>query len=418
MGIGLLSGTLYAIVTLNNGGMASNTEIFFTTFVIIAFYLFFLTRGFRVKELLSKQYLELLLAGFILGIGFEIKYVVSFDFLALSMILILTYIKQFRSSTKYWLILKNISFLSLGSVLPFVIVSLYFWLIGYFDDYMYANFTANKLRTLDVGFSFMAPLKAIARQIYFGMFFWLSMPSLAVYLFIAKTIPTRERWILSSFIIWFLITLLCICTVFRGTFYPHYFLQLSPSLCLVTAYIIISLIFPFTRNERYKIRQYLIFGVFLILLINTQGTFGALKYNATYIYFRHAKGIRHWGDTHALVAEYLKSRIKSSDYIYTVYQPIVYFLTDAKIPTRYAFPAFLVRGSDMPDITGIDPLEELDLILQKYPIYILMGKIDKASDYYNNNKLFFEKLNQALNENYHLENSIGRCDLYRLNFIP
>ena len=76
----------------------------------------------------------------------------------------------------------------------------------------------------------------------------------------------------------------------------------------------------------------------------------------------------------------------------------------------------------MPNITGIDPLEELDIILQKRPVYIIELRTDRASVEYkqevNDNKLFFEKLNQALHKSYRLENSIDGRDLYRLNPKP
>lgn len=425
-GIGLLSGGLYAFVILGNEGMASNTEIFFTTFVVIAFYLFFSANNFHIRELFAKQYLTLFLIGFLLGVGFEIKYVVLFDFLALSLILVLTYILQVKSNTKYWLILQSISFLSLGFVLPFIVVSLYFWLIGHFDDYIYTNFTANKLRTVDLEFSFLDALNAILKQIQNYKIFWLSIPSITIYLFIAKTIPTRERWILSSFIVWFFTTLLCIYIVLlRVAFYPHYFLQLSPSLCLVTSYIIISLVFSSSpRIEQSKFRQYLILGALLILILPSAGMSKALISNAKYVYFRHVKGIKYWGDTSALIAEYLKLRIKPNDYIYIVNDvPIVYFLTDAKIPTRYAFPPFLLIQSDFPNITGVNPLEELNLILQKQPVYIIKRKTYTDLNYVNNNKIFLNKLNQALDKSYQIEATIhpsgeepiyDELDLFRL----
>jgi 4-amino-4-deoxy-L-arabinose transferase-like glycosyltransferase len=415
---GLLSGSLYAIATLSNGGIGSNTEIFLTTFVVIAFYLFFFINSFHAGEALSKQYLKLFLIGFLLGIGFEIKYVVIFDFLALSLILVITFILQARSNTKYLVILQALSFLLLGFVLPFIIVSLCFWIIGHFDSYIYANFTANKLRTVDLRFSFVAPLKAIFYQIRADNIFWFSMPSVTIYLFVAKTIPTRERWILSSLLVWFFTSLLCICTVLRAPFYPHYFLQLSPSLCLVTAYIIISLVFSGARFEGTEFRQYLILGVLLILLINSTEIFEALSSNAKYVYFRHVKGIRFWSDSPALISEYLKPRIKPNDYIYSVNEPILYFLADAKIPTRYVFPPFLIQCCGVPNITGINPLKELDLIFQKHPVYIIEKKIGENPGVYNENKLFFEKLNQTLDKSYHLENSINESDLFRLNTKP
>jgi 4-amino-4-deoxy-L-arabinose transferase-like glycosyltransferase len=413
-GIGLLSGSLYIISTLTSDGMGANTEIFFTTFVVAAFYLFF-KYLFYSEEPFLRQY-WLLLVGLLLGIGFEIKYVVLFDFLALLLVLGFAFILQNRLNKKYRSLLQAVSLMCLGFVLPFMTASLYFWLIGHFDDYIYANFTANKLRTVDLKFSFIAPLQAIISQIRINKFFWLAMPVATIYLFTVKTIQTQERWVLSSFIVCFLTDLLCIFSVLRGTFYPHYFLQLLPSLCLVTAYIIVSLIFSDSRLALPKPKQYLALGVLLILLITTTSLFKALAANAKYVYFTHLKGIRHWQDTPALIGEYLKPRITSDDYIYLVDDlPIVYFLTNAKIPTRYAFPAFLLIQEDLPNITGVVPIAELTLILQKQPVYIIKQKNYIDTKYVNNNQVFLNALNQALHQSYHLETSIDGFDLYKSN---
>jgi len=411
--IGLLSGSLYAIATIRYGGLASNTEIFFTTFVVIAFFLFFSANILYMEKIFLNHNLTFFQIGLLLGIGFEIKYVVLFDFLALSLILVFTMIAQTRLNAKYWLILKNICFLSLGFVLPFIIVSLYFWLIGNFDDYIYANFTANKLRTVYIEFSFVTPLKFFFQ---IDKMVWFSIPFLSIYLFIAKTIPTRDRWILSSFIISFFTTLLCLSSLLRGYFYSHYFLQFLPSICFVSAYIIIKLAYSGIKLEKSKFRKYQILVAFLILLINTTGIFKALYDNANYVYFRQVKGIRQWGDTPALIAEYLKDRIKANDYIYIMNDIIiVYFLASAKIPTRYAFPGFMLIQADLPNITGIDPLEELDLILQKQPVYIIKRSIYKDIEFISRNKKFLDKIDQTLEQNYQIETSIDGFNLYRLN---
>ena len=416
--IGLLSGSLYAIGTVSDGsnsGVASNTEIFFAPFVMIAFYLLF-KNNFYFAEYLSKKHLNLFLIGLLLGIGFEIKYVVLFDFFALSLVLVFTFIRQSRLKIRYLLIFQSILLLFLGFVSPLIIVSLFFWLIGHFDNYIYAIFTANKLRTLDLEFSFLAPLKAIVGQIRIYPFFWFSILSVSIYLFIKKSISIREKWILSDFIVCFFTNLLGICIVFRGSFYHHYFLQLLPSLCLVTAYFLVILVPSSIKVEKSRYRLYLILGVLLIFLTTTPYVFKALISNTKYVYFTHVKGIRYWNDTPALIAEYLKPKINPSDYIYVVDSiPVVYFLTDAKIPSRYAFPPFLLIQKDLPNITGVVPLEELNLILQKQPVYIIKRKIYTDISFVNDNKIFLNNLNQALDKSYHIETSINEFDLHRLN---
>ncbi|MDX2244486.1 MAG: glycosyltransferase family 39 protein [Leptolyngbyaceae cyanobacterium bins.302] len=421
-GIGLLAGSFYAVLTLSNGGLAANTEIFYPTFVTIAVYLFFV-HLVNVQVLTSRNDLILLIIiGFLFGIGFEIKYVVLFDFLAFCLILLLSSIQKSELNYNYRQTLQKVFFLALGFVLPFVIVSTYFWLNGHLSDYVYANFTANKLRTVNLTFSFAPLVQAIAYQIQTYKFFWLSIPSAIAYLLMVKTQSQQERWIISGSILWFFMILLGICVVFRGYLYVHYFLQLSACLSLITAYLLVRLIFSVAKTtEQFELRQYLILAALLVALLDSTVVFSTLRANARYAYFTHIKGVKHWQDTPAMIAEYLNSKVKADDYIYVVDNaPIVYFLTNAKIPTRYAFPSFLLLRPDLPNIISVNALAELDRILQKQPLYIIKPnnytELDQAQDLAQteDNKNFIRKLNQALNENYQKETSIQEFDLYRL----
>jgi 4-amino-4-deoxy-L-arabinose transferase-like glycosyltransferase len=417
--IGLLAGSLYAIATLCNGGMASNTELFFVAFVVGGFYVFF-ADSYAGRNLSAKYPLKLFLIGLLLGIAFEIKYVVLFDFWALAAILIFTFFIRSQFRQKYLLILKALLFLGVGFALPFVLVSAGFWLIGHFDDYIYANFTANKLRTVSLGFSANTLISGFIHQIKSNSFFWLSLPSAIAYLFIAKSRPAGEKWLISCFVIWFFAILLGVCTVFRGPLYDHYFLQFAPIFCFISAYLLVRLLFSSAKRfEQLQLKRYAILAAILIGLILTTEAIDVLEANAKYVYFRHVKGIRNWEDTPALIADYLKPRITPNDYIYMVNDaPIVYFLADAKIPTRYAFPPFLLLRKDLPNITGVSPVKELDLILRKRPEYIIKRRNVNNPNYVSENRIFLDKLSQALSQNYENEASIKEFDLYRLNAKP
>jgi len=420
--IGLLAGLLYAVATLSNGGLAANTEVFFTTFVAIAMYIFF-SNNFYDQEVTYKKYATLFGIGLLLGIGFEVKYVVLFDFIALSLILISTLIFKVKSPQKYWLIVKTFSVLLLGFLLPFIAFSCYFWSIGHFDEYFYANFTANKLRTIDVQFSFIEPFKAIYQSKKIDIVIWLSIPLLLIGYFlktkknnnIISMLSIWERWILSSLIFWMSTIFMGIYITLRGSFYAHYFIQVLPIICFVAAYILINLIFGNREIAKITIKQYLLLGILLAVLIGSRGTFKALKSSAEYIYFRNIQGIEEWGDTSGLIAKYLKDKVTPNDYIYVVNQvPIVYFLTNTKIPTRYAFPPFLFLQSDLPNITGIEPHKELEQILQKRPLYIIKWRFYADSNYAGKNKIFLNKLEQAIAEDYQFETEIDSLGLYRL----
>ena len=114
-----------------------------------------------------------------------------------------------------------------------------------------------------------------------------------------------------------------------------------------------------------------------------------------------------WDDREALIANYLRERIKSTDYIYVVnYEPIIYYLVPTKIPTKYAFPSHLTA---MYQILPTDNLKELDNIMAKNPSYILVAEKDNISPEYRN------ALNQYLETNSFLETTIQNVKLYRMN---
>lgn len=112
-----------------------------------------------------------------------------------------------------------------------------------------------------------------------------------------------------------------------------------------------------------------------------------------------------------LIANYIKKRISPNDYIYIVnYQPIIYYLVPAKLPTKYVFPSHLI--SYYSEITGIDPVQELTSIMNKKPLYVLLDEEEEIG----NNK-YKIALDMHLKNNYLLEKTIKEIRLYRFKNI-
>ncbi|MFQ5576413.1 MAG: ArnT family glycosyltransferase, partial [Anaerolineae bacterium] len=82
---GLLAGLLYVVYSLNMGGLAANTEIFFTPLITLAFYLLFTAEQYPVR-LVGPGSLRVFLIGLLLGLGLQINYVVLFAFVAVALI--------------------------------------------------------------------------------------------------------------------------------------------------------------------------------------------------------------------------------------------------------------------------------------------------------------------------------------------
>jgi 4-amino-4-deoxy-L-arabinose transferase-like glycosyltransferase len=143
--LGLIAGLLYATFSTGNDEVAANTEIFFVVFTTFSFYQLF---QLNTNNSLQRNCLRLFIIGLAMGIALSIKQVVIFEFAA---IVILTAIalrfsqpkaKRYRLKTLW----QSYVCLFFGFILPTILIALYFLLSRHFDDYVFANFTANLLR--------------------------------------------------------------------------------------------------------------------------------------------------------------------------------------------------------------------------------------------------------------------------------
>ncbi|MDE5114340.1 MAG: hypothetical protein O4803_08775, partial [Trichodesmium sp. St15_bin1_1] len=432
--IGLLAGGLYAIFSLHNDGAAANAEIFFAPFVTVGFLLLFQNRKF--------SNIKVFLIGIILGIGMQIKYLVIMDTLAL--VLLGTWfgnegrirgrdglIKNFQTAFKFYLIL------GIGLILPAIIIASIYQFYGYFDEYIYGTLSANSKYVAMLDFSWSDLLSRLKKQVLGNILLWLCLFFSPIYFFVFARGKFKQERNLIYLLLWFCCAFLAVLLSKR--FYNHYFLQLLPPLCLISGYIIIKLVYLIPQKSANK-HQYLeaiepkktIPKTPKLALINNQNLstiispslakiilsliliypFAQAGYNKfnknwEFIYYRYIQKMDTWDDREALIAKYLRERIKSTDYIYVVnYEPIIYYLVPTKIPTKYAFPSHLTA---MYQILPTDNLKELDNIMAKNPSYILVAEKDNISPEYRN------ALNQYLETNSFLETTIQNVKLYRMN---
>ncbi|MCL2932221.1 MAG: glycosyltransferase family 39 protein [Trichodesmium sp. MAG_R03] len=433
--MGLLAGGLYAIFSLHNDGAAANAEIFFAPFVTLGFLFLFQDR--------KLSNIKVFMIGIILGIGMQIKYLVIMDTLALVLLGSLYrkeggirekekegLIKNFQITLKFYIILGA------GLILPAIIIAFIYKFYGYFDEYIYATITANSKYIMMLDFSFSDLLSRLRKQILGNILLWLCLFWSPIYFFIfARNKFKQERNLIYLFL-WFSCAFFAVLLSKR--FYNHYFLQLLPPLCLISGYIIIKSAYLPQKNwvnkhddkEASELKKtivktqalalmnyqklYVIIRsfsaniiLFLILIYPfAQAGYNKLNKNWKFIYYRYIQKIDTWDDREALIAKYLRQRIKSTDYIYVVnYEPIIYYLVPTKIPTKYAFPSHLTAISQ---ILPTDDLQELDNIMAKNPSYILLAEKDNISPEYR------KALNQYLETNFFLETIIQNVKLYRM----
>lgn len=397
---GLIAALLYALFSLSNGGLASNTELFLAPFTTLAFLiLLFTIPNFHNSSSINSRLV--LLIGILLGISIQIKQVAIFGFAAILTIIsihlyfAITNIKNYLMSLfKYFFIIE------IGFLVPAIIFIVYFYLNGHLEDFWYANFSANLLRISGGDFKFFRIQQAVNNNLFLWLFF-----SIAIfYLVFIQARSRQSKALLTYLVVWLFFS--CIGVYIGKEFYLHYFLTLLPSLCLISSFVITKII-SFTKAMKMVVKV-LVFGAiatgFLLSFINI--TYLPYKVGLTNLYNRYLLGKDNWGDRSAKIAAYLEKKVDLKDYIYVVNdQPIIYYLVGSKIPTKYAFPFFLI--SDLSKIAGVNPVDELNSIFSKEPTYIILKKGGQT------NSLFYKRLKENLNNQYKLEKTIEGTDLYK-----
>ena len=114
-------------------------------------------------------------------------------------------------------------------------------------------------------------------------------------------------------------------------------------------------------------------------------------------------------DTATTVAEYLQERITPEDAIYVVdFEPVLYYLLDAKRPTRHVFPPHLITP-EFQQIDRIDALTELGSIMRQQPKYVIRTT-PPSPEFENEN--YKAALDDYLRRSYALETSISGIDTF------
>lgn len=394
--IGLLAGILYLVFSLSNNGVAANAEILFAPFVALAFYLLFKDTKYRS--------FTFFIIGVLLGIAMQIKYVVLMDFIAFLVIVSTRlFFKTNKGNKLKTTLIKVYSFSILGFILPFLLTIIYFITVGHFDEYFYATLISNSKYIDATAFYLRNLLSALGIQIYTDFPLYLCLILSLIYIKSSKEISLKDKMNLGNLICWFSFTFLA--TLVSKRFIGHYYLQLLPPLCLISSYIIVK-----TVNKQTIKSKRDIFLISVSILIGLITLYPHLQKNTKLVLDRYIKQT-YSEEKEVLIANYIKKQISPNDYIYIInYQPIIYYLVSAKLPTKYVFPSHLI--SYYSEITGINPVEELTSIMNKKPLYVLLDEEERIE-----NNEFRIALDMYLENNYFLEKTIKHIRLYRIKTI-
>jgi hypothetical protein len=359
--IGIAAGLAYVLFSLVDGGMSFQGELFQNAASVLGLVLVLGAVGHRPPRLACMA-----AAGLVLGIGLQIKQSVLFDILAfLSGFFILT-APTWRGGAAH-LRANLLPLLALGaaSLVPTLLVILLYAAAGELDAWWAANVEAHRVfYGSNRGFVWGAAFHAVWEQLPLwagGLTALLFYSSLAI--------ERREQRSVAFLGIWFAAVIASV--VFLRISSDHYFLQFLPPLSLLAGVLIARGLLPFVPEQQVAAR--------ILLTLATLTLFAVAKrplIHSILIVRDRLAGETWAGDTPRHIAADLKPVLREGDAVYVVgFQPVVYVLTGAAIPTRFAFtglPHSQVPGRD--GCPWIDPATELRRILQGQPRFIIVER--------------------------------------------
>lgn len=391
---GIVAGLLYAVFSLNDGGLASNVEIFFTPLLLLAL---LLALSHDAAELLDRPSQPALI-GLVAGFALQMKYVVVFDLMAFCLFLAPSLWRE-AARHRPARLLRCAALAGAGALLPLVVVAGWFAATGHFVDYVEANFAANARYVGEAGLDFAKLGWMIQRRIREAFPLWLSLALAPACLALVPALERETRRGLVAGLLWAVLAFLGILTMRR--LFAHYFLALTAPLCLLCALVVCA---AAESPERSRARPWLVLALVLVGPL-LRGAERPLAVAAHTLYHRVIRHEPLWGDEPAQVAEYLRPRIGPGDYLYVAdYHPILYYLLPVRMPTRFPLPPHLA-DERWKELTGFDPEAEIRAIFAKRPSYVIQAE-ERPTQFY---RILREELDRA----YRLEHTLDRIAIYR-----
>lgn len=380
---GLFAAVIYPAVTLGLQGLSSNTELFFIFFNICG--LLFLLDSFSKEG--RAQRVCAFAAGLAFGFAIQIKYVVIVE-----ITFFVAYL-AWVNRTKIPAAPGLLAFLFLGGLLPTALIYGYFFAHDMSEEFLYANFEANR-RFVDI---------VRSEDVWRGLrhstqdwikWNWVTLATIGIASNLSKSKgegTTPYRFLL----LWLLVAFAESCSTLK--FFKHYFLVTLPPICLLTA-IVFGRLYQ-TDGKRRLATVALVLVVAFQIVRTVQTNYGPWLTR----YFER-------GDRTANVANRVRQLISAGDYIYVVNdQPIIYFLANSRLPTKYLLPANIISEASS-HMARVDYRSELDTIFSKAPRVVVLREEDST-----NRRV--EEIRERLRKDYVVETKIEDATLY-LRRVP
>jgi 4-amino-4-deoxy-L-arabinose transferase-like glycosyltransferase len=403
---GFLAGVFYIAFSLKNGGLASNTEIHFAPFVAAAFYL--LVRLIQSENRMAHRFVAIL-AGTLMGIAFQIKYIVIFEIIIIGTALALFPFRIIGSwMTRSLKILKICSLFSFFFILPTLLVVIAYAAFGNLGDWFYANIEANAVHAGSNPFDFKLWAWVVTDQIRNNSIIWIAPVVMPIYIFIQRGKSEGQETSLWIIFAWWVGSL----TAASATrlYYGHYFLQMLPAATIMSAIIFAYLVKTVLSRSTRLVSRVFIATVLLAITVNLSCRCLDGLSNSICVVKEWVEMDSQWLDIESELAFTMKKELTEGDFIFVVNgQIILYHLTGAEMPSKFVFPLFF-RSEHFSRVAGIDPDGEILSILQKKPKFIVI--------YRRREMVKSEELHRALTEEYILFTAVNGIEVYEFKKEP
>jgi 4-amino-4-deoxy-L-arabinose transferase-like glycosyltransferase len=360
--IGPAAGLAYVVFSLADGGMASNAEVFVNAFAVLGLLLTLQAaqdpRGLRRPRLLA--------AGLVLGLGIQVKQTILFDLLAfLAGFYLLTTPRLADLGARVRATWPSLAALGAASLTPTLAVVLLYAATGHWNEWATANIGAQRGFVDDPGqpIAWAAAFQAAVEQAPL----WAGTV-LAALLWRRLTRDRDEARSVAFLLVW--VAAIFVLQLFLRIAADHYFLQFLPSFCLLNGFLLGRGLLA--AAPRPAARVGLLAAVAALTLFGTSKN--QLVHNLHVLHDRVARGKAWAGDTPRRIAADLRPALRPGEAIYQVgFLPIVYHLTGAAIPTRFAFTGLPHRRYPGRDGCAWVPREiELRRVLDARPRFVVV----------------------------------------------
>ncbi len=413
--VGLIAGALYAVFTLNNLGLAAHRELFLAPLVTFAVYLLLTIKGPLYGG-------RVFLAGLAMGCALQIKYMYVFECAAVLLIAMGVVLSRSRGSLRErtFALLKTYIVLGIGPTLLVILPAAYFAVIGHWAEFANANFRSAVAYAGSGPYTLAYLAQRLIWQARSNALIWLGAILSPFYLILARDNDGATRRNLLYFLGWFQMAV--VGTSSTGRYWDHYYLQLVAPGSLLTAMLVVGVLAGVAGDRvRYAL------GLVLLLIPPLWWIgYPPLLDSAAMLRSYYLRGVgppadgprivadnlrsrvRPPADGPRIVADNLRSRVRPDDAIFVIdYEPIIYYLVDARIPTAYAFGSHLTNADYSAE--GIDQPGEVRKAMDRQPAYVVM-RSPRGDDF--TNEQVSAELADRLTRDYTLETVLTVKDTF------